>query len=72
MYARFMNLDDESLAAPPAGDVPVVRTSRLNAAPQPIEDGDAPLPPLPDYITDGAPLQQADIIPPKPTEDVPF
>ncbi len=71
-YARFMNLDDESLAAPPAGDVPVVRTSRLNAAPQPIEDGDAPLPPLPDYITDGAPLQQADIIPPKPTEDVPF
>ena len=44
-YARFMNLDDETLAPPP-GDMPVMRGSRMNVT---MPD-DAPVPELPDYL----------------------
>lgn len=46
-YARFMNLDDESIAAPVPTDIPVMRGSKINAATyEPMSDN---LPPLPDY-----------------------
>jgi replicative DNA helicase len=45
-YARFMNLDDESLAPPP-GDMPVVRGSKMNAAVAPEPEY---IPDLPDYL----------------------
>ena len=71
-FARFRNLDDEWLVVAPVGDAPMVRSSRLNAAPPMPEEPGAPLPPLPDYITDGAPVSQMDILPPKPTDEMPF
>ena len=46
-YARFMNLDDESLAPPP-GDMPVMRGSKMNASMAP---GDSDyVPELPEYL----------------------
>ena len=49
-YARFMNLDDESIAAPVPTDIPVMRGSKINAATyEPMSDN---LPPLPDYWQD--------------------
>ena len=44
-YARFMNLDDETLAPPP-GDMPVMRGSKMNVS---MPD-DGPVPDLPDYL----------------------
>lgn len=45
-YARFMNLDDETLAPPP-GDMPVMRGSKMNMS-APMDSGDVP--DLPDYL----------------------
>ena len=45
-YARFMNLDDETLDPPP-GDMPVMRGSRMNMS-MPMDSGDVP--DLPDYL----------------------
>ena len=58
-YARFMNLDDESLAPPISADVPLMRGSKLNVSSfDPMNE--TPPPPLPDYLQDSAPT---DIIP---------
>jgi replicative DNA helicase len=71
-YARFMNLDDESLIPVPTNDIPVVKTSRLNAAPPMPDEAGAPLPPLPDYLTGSAPMP-IDMMPPQSSSnDVPF
>ena len=45
-YARFMNLDDESLAPPP-GDMPVMRGSKMNVSVAPEPEY---IPDLPDYL----------------------
>ena len=45
-YARFMNLDDESLAPPP-GDMPVMLGSKMNVS-MPMDSGSVP--DLPDYL----------------------
>ena len=45
-YARFMNLDDESLAPPP-GDMPVMRGSKMNSAMAPESGFIAD---IPDYL----------------------
>jgi replicative DNA helicase len=45
-YARFMNLDDETLAPPP-GDVPMMRGSRMNADMVPEPDY---VPEMPGYL----------------------
>jgi replicative DNA helicase len=45
-YARFMNLDDETLDPPP-GDMPVMRVSKMNMS-APMDSGDVP--DLPDYL----------------------
>ena len=68
-YARFMNLDDESIAAPVPTDIPVMRGSKINAATyEPMSDI---LPPLPDYWQDsmGTP---PDIAPSGKDEPLPF
>ena len=67
-YARFMNLDDESLPPIPT-DIPVMRGSKLNVASyEPM--GNNTLPPLPDYLQDSTPT---DIIPgPGGNEPLPF
>ena len=73
-FARFMNLDDESLVAAPVPDMPVVKTSRLNAATSAMPDNDAPLPPLPDYLTGAGMSLPPDMQPPQrvSNDDVPF
>ena len=64
-YARFMNLDDESLAPPP-GDMPVMRGSKMNAS----------IPSEPEYIPDIPTYMQNDQMPPElataPNEPMPF
>ena len=71
-YARFMNLDDESLVTIPTGDIPMVKTSRLNATPLPPEM-DAPLPPIPDYLAGDGGNLPSDMLPPQSSgSDVPF
>ena len=64
-YARFMNLDDESLAPPP-GDMPVMRGSKMNAS----------IPSEPEYIPDIPAYIQAEQMPPElasaPNEPMPF
>ncbi len=57
-YARFMNLDDESISAPPPSDIPVMRASKMNvnvASYDPAAITSTP-PPIPDYLQDGAPV----------------
>ncbi|MBQ2787656.1 MAG: replicative DNA helicase [Bacteroidaceae bacterium] len=57
-YARFMNLDDESISAPPPSDIPVMRASKMNvnvASYDPAAITGTP-PPIPDYLQDGAPV----------------
>ena len=67
-YARFMNLDDESLAPPVPTDAPIVLGSKLNASS--FEPMGNSVPPLPDYLQDSAPT---DIIPgPGGDEPLPF
>lgn len=68
-YARFMNLDDESLAAPPPGDIPVMRGSKINVSSyEPMPDA---LPPLPDYLQGNAETPP-DIMPSGENEPLPF
>ncbi len=66
-YARFMNLDDESLAPPP-GEMPVMRGSKMNASMPPQQE---PAYELPDYL-----IAQSQQMPPElaggATNDVPF
>ena len=67
-YARFMNLDDESLSPPVPTEAPIVLGSKLNASS--FEPMSSSLPPLPDYLQDSAPT---DIIPgPGGDEPLPF
>ena len=46
-YARFMNLDDESLTPPP-GEMPVMLGSKMNMSMPPMDSGTVP--DLPDYL----------------------
>lgn len=67
-YARFMNMDDESLAPPPPIDVPMMRGSKINTASYDPSAG-ASLPPMPDYLQGDYPQ---DIVPPTGNNIVPF
>ena len=67
-YARFMNMDDESLAPPPPMDIPVMRGSKLNASSFDPMPG-ASLPPMPDYLQGDYPQ---DMIPPTGNSPLPF
>ena len=64
-YARFMNLDDETLAPPP-GDMPVMRGSKMNSS----------IPSEPEYIPDIPTYMQNEQMPPElasaPNEPMPF
>jgi replicative DNA helicase len=72
-FARFMNLDDESLVAAQPNEIPVVKTSRLNASAPLPPDPNAPLPPLPDYLVSGTGPLPSSIMPPQNMgDDVPF
>ena len=52
-YARFMNLDDEILAPPP-GDMPVMRGSKMNVS---VPSEPEYIPDIPDYLQNqGAPM----------------
>lgn len=67
-YARFMNMDDESLAPPPPMDIPVMRGSKMNASSfDPLQG--ASLPPMPDYLQGDYPQ---DMIPPTNNNPMPF
>ena len=58
-YARFMNLDDESLAPPP-GEMPVMRGSKMNASVAPEPEY---IPDLPDYLQNqGAPMMPPELM----------
>lgn len=67
-YARFMNMDDESLAPPPPIDVPMMRGSKINTASYDPSAG-VSLPPMPDYLQGDYPQ---DIVPPTGNNIVPF
>ena len=64
-YARFMNLDDESLAPPP-GDMPVMLSSKMNSA----------VPPEPEYVPNIPAYIENQQVPPtyasRPDDTVPF
>ena len=66
-YARFMNMDDESLAPPMPTEMPVMRGSRMNASS--FEPSSSQLPPVPDYLQGDFPQ---DIMPPMGNNSVPF
>jgi hypothetical protein len=68
-----MNLDDESLVATQPNEIPVVKTSRLNASAPLPPDPNAPLPPLPDYLVSSTGPLPSSMMPPQNTgDDVPF
>ncbi|MBQ3538947.1 MAG: replicative DNA helicase [Bacteroidaceae bacterium] len=74
-YARFMNLDDESISAPPPSDIPVMRASKMNvnvASYDPAAITGTP-PPIPDYLQDGAPVDMpVNLRPSGNDEQMPF
>ncbi len=68
-YARFMNMDDESLAPPIPTEIPVTLGSKMNATS--LEPSTNQLPPIPDYLQNN-PGMPIDIMPSNGDNPLPF